>query len=159
MHSRKKHKSHGFSMLELVIVIVILGIIAAIAIPRMSRGSEGAAESALKANLAVLRSGIDLFVAEHNGEVPSVVNIENALIQYSDKAGTAFSVTKDTTYYFGPYVRAIPALPVGAKKGEKGIAAADGVGVGWIYDASTGGILSNTDATEKDAAGTPFNQY
>lgn len=159
MHSRKRHKSHGFSMLELVIVIVILGIIAAIAIPRMSRGSEGAAESALKANLAVLRSAVDLFVAEHNGTVPTAVSIENALIQYSDKLGTAFSATKDATHYFGPYVRKIPPLPVGAKKGNAGIAAVDGAGVGWIYDASTGGITSNTTAEEKDAAGTPFNQY
>lgn len=159
MHSRKKHKSHGFSMLELVIVIVILGIIAAIAIPRMSRGSEGAAESALKANLAVLRSAVDLFVAEHNGTVPTAVNVENALIQYSDKAGTAFSATKDTTHYFGPYVRTVPPLPVGAKKGSAGIAAVDGVGVGWIYDATTGGIVSNTTALEKDAAGVAFNTY
>lgn len=148
----------GFSLIELVIVVVILGIIGAIAIPRMSRGSAGASDSALTSDLAVLRSGIDLYATEHGGTFPTVANFVNALTQYSDVAGSDFG-TKTTDRYFGPYLRAIPALPVGAKKGNSGVAAADAAGVGWIYVESTGEITANCADTETDAAGTKYNAY
>ena len=153
-------KRHGFSLLELVIVVVILGIIAAIAIPRMSRGSEGAADSALKGNLAVMRNAIDLFIAEHDGVIPTAANIGSSLTMYSDKAGTDFSATRDTTHYFGPYIRSIPTLPVGANKGKSGIDA-DGTGAttGWVYNASTGSITANCTALEKDVTSTPYVSY
>jgi len=148
----------AFSLIELVIVIVIIGIIGAIAIPKMSRGAEGATDSALTADLAVLRNAIDLFVTEHEGVIPSAANIENSLLQYSNKAGDSFSTTKDTTHYFGPYLRAVPPLPVGAKKGENGISDTDGATVGWIYNPATGAIVANT-TTETDATGKLYNTY
>lgn len=58
------HAARGFSLIELVIVIVILGIIAAIAIPRVSRGAGNAGEAALRADLRVLRNGVEMFRAE-----------------------------------------------------------------------------------------------
>lgn len=159
MYRFKKHKSHGFSMLELVIVIVILGIIAAIAIPRMSRGSEGAADAALTSNLAVLRNAIDLFSAEHDGTFPAVGDIATALAQYSNKLGDDFVTTRDVNHIYGPYIRQVPPLPVGAAKGNTGIAASAGAGVGWIYTAATGTITANTTASEKDASGKLYSDY
>jgi len=148
----------GFSLIELVIVVVIIGIIGAIAIPRMSRGAEGASDGALTADLAVLRNAIDLFITEHEGVIPTAANIENALLQYSNKAGDSFSATKDTTHYFGPYLRAIPPLPVGAKKGQNGISDTDGATVGWLYNETTGEIAANT-TTETDATGKLYSDY
>lgn len=145
----------GFSLIELVIVVVIIGIIAAIAIPRMSRGASGAADSALTANLAVLRNAIDLFETEH-GSYPTVAGIADQLTKFSDDAGTT-SATKTGTFVYGPYLRAIPPLPVGAKKGSVAIAAADGPGVGWIYDETTGKV--NANASEKDARGVNYSDY
>jgi len=158
MSDNRHSRPSGFSLLELVIVVVIIGIIAAIAIPRMSRGSRGAADSALSQNLAVLRNAIELFSAEHNGDLPKVATIEAQLTQYTDASGDAQS-TKDTTHIYGPYIRKVPPLPVGAKKGNTGIAAADGTGVGWIYDESTGEIKANCADTEKDDSGKQYNQY
>src|SRR4051812_8894152 len=63
--ARAPQARRGFSLIELVIVVVIIGIIAAIAVPRMSRGSQGASDSALGANLAVLRNAVDLYQTEH----------------------------------------------------------------------------------------------
>ena len=153
-------KRGGFSLLELVIVVVILGIIAAIAIPRMSRGSEGAADSALKGNLAVLRNAIDLFIAEHDGVVPTLANLPDSLTKNSDKLGTTFKTTRDTTSYFGPYIRSIPALSVGDEKGSTAFTATpEAADAGWIYDASTGSIKANCADDEVDAAGVKYNTY
>jgi general secretion pathway protein G len=158
MLGHKHAGNKGFSLLELVIVIVILAIIAAIAIPRMSRGSAGAADSALSSNLAVLRNAIDLFAAEHTGTFPTVANIVSQLTLYSD-AAAATSTTKTETHIYGPYVRKVPPLPVGANAGNTGIAAVDGAGVGWIYDEDTGEIKANCADNEKDVTGTQYNLY
>ncbi len=148
----------AFSLIELVIVVVILGIIGAIAIPRMSRGAEGAAESALKANLQALRGAIDLYAAEHGGEYPDVADFADQLLQYSDVTG-ATSATKTGNFIYGPYLRSIPPLPVGANQGENGVAASDGDGVGWIYNETAGTIISNTTGTETNGAGTPWSDF
>ncbi len=158
MSKRTAKRCQGFSLLELVVVVVIIGIIAAIAIPRMSRGSAGAAAAALNGDLAVMRNAIDLFAAEHDGAFPTVADVANQLVQYTNAAGDS-QATKDLTHIYGPYVRKIPGLKVGAKKGSTGIAAADGAGVGWIYNETAGDIKSNTTDSEKDDAGVAYNTY
>ncbi len=154
----KRQKRSGFSLLELVIVIVIMGIVAAVAIPRMSRGSAGASDAALSGNLSVLRNAIDMYAGEHNGTYPTAANIADQLTLYSSSTG-ATNATKTTTYVYGPYLRKVPKLPVGAKKGQSGIAATSGDTVGWIYTAASGTIKSNTTATEKDSSDVAYNTY
>ena len=158
MSTNKGKRTRGFSLLELVVVVIIIGIIAAVAIPRLSRGSAGAADSALAGDLAVLRNAVDLYSAEHGGAFPAAKDIENALLQYSDAAGT-LSATKDTTYIYGPYLRKLAPLPVGAKKGKTGIADQPGDNVGWIYNETTGEIKANTTITEKDVSGKLYSDY
>jgi len=147
----------AFSLIELVIVVVIIGIIAAIAIPRMSRGTAGAADSALSGNLTVLRNSIDLFNTEHGGMFPTAADIVSQLTLYSNDTGGT-SATKTGAFIFGPYVRAVPSLPVGARKGSAGIATADGAGIGWIYTEATGQVRANT-TTEVDARGVLYSAY
>jgi len=148
----------GFSLIELVIVVVIIGIIAAIAVPRMSRGATGAADSALTSNLAILRSGLDLYQTEHGGNYPTLAKINFQLIQFTDDAGDP-GVASPTRIY-GPYVRAIPPLPVGAAKGQTAfVATAGGITAGWVYDETNHIISPNTSATEKDARGTLYSAY
>jgi len=157
-------RQRGFSLLELVIVIVIIGIIAAIAIPRMSRGTAGAADSAVAGDLAVLRNAIDLFAAEHGGKFPTLANIKDQLTQYTDDSNTTAPVaTKDTDHIYGPYLREVPPLPVGANKGKTtftgtapGDTAAD---AGWYYNENTGEILANCANSETDDSGTAYNEY
>jgi hypothetical protein len=79
------------------------------------------------------------------------------MTQYTDAQGTV-SATPSTTAIYGPYLRAIPPLPLGANKGETGVAAAAGAGVGWIYNAATGTITANT-TTEADATGKLYSAY
>lgn len=157
MHALASRRRGAFSLIELVIVVVIIGIIAAIAIPRLSRGQSGAADSAVTANLAVLRKAIDLFQAEH-GVFPTAADITDQLTLFTNDS-QATSATKTGAFIYGPYVRAIPPLPVGAKKGSTGIAAADAAGIGWIYDETTGSIRPNTTALEVDARGVKYSDY
>ena len=158
MSKRANRKRGGFSLLELVIVVVIVGIIAAIAIPRMSRGSAGAADAALSGNLAVLRNAIDMFAAEHGGTYPKTADITDQLTQYTDASGKT-KATRDSTHIYGPYLRKVPPLPVGAKKGMTGIAASTGKTIGWIYTESSGDIRANCTSSEKDAADKLYSTY
>ena len=152
-------RTRAFSLIELVIVIVIIGIIGAIAIPRMSRGAQGAADGALTANLARLRNAIDLFQAEHAGTYPDLVTTPNQLLQFTDDTG-AVSATKTGNYIYGPYLRALPPLPVGANKGKTAcVATQGGSTAGWVYVAATGAISANCPDTEVDARGTKYNAY
>ena len=155
MRTSNASRYRGFSLIELVIVVVIIGIIAAIAIPRMSRGSEGAAEGALTADLAVMRSALDLYVTEHVGVEPVLATFVSQMTGKTDLNGTPNPVG-----IYGPYLRTIPPLPVGANKGGNGVKAipADGGGTeGWAYDVGTGDIFANS--IDIDAAGKPFNTY
>ena len=155
MRTSNARRYRGFSLIELVIVVVIIGIIAAIAIPRMSRGSEGAAEGALTADLAVMRSAIDLYIIEHVGTEPTLPTFANQMTGKTDLDGTP-----NASGIYGPYLRTVPPLPVGANKGGNGVKAIppDGGGTqGWAYDASTGDIFANSIDT--DAAGKVFNTY
>lgn len=149
----------AFSLIELVIVVVILGIIGAIAIPRMSRGAEGAADSSLVADLAVLRNAIDLYHAEHGGVYPPAASIENALTQYSNAVGDSFG-TKTADRIYGPYLRKVPTLKVGSKKGNTAITATDGDATGaWVYNETTGHIHANLVVGEVDARGVAYRDY
>lgn len=148
----------GFSLIELVIVIVIIGIIAAIAIPRMSRGAEGAAESSLKANLAVLRNAIDLYHSEHEGEYPAVATFENQLTTYTNLAGTA-NATKTGAFIYGPYLREIPIMPVKGQGSKLNtVEASASATAGWVYDATTGDIRANSGVTSSDGT-TTYSQW
>lgn len=129
----------GFSLIELVMVVVIIAVIGAIAIPRLSRGSSAAADSALRADLTALNKAIDHYAAEHEGNYPSVSAIASQLTMFTNSAG-ATSGTVSATHVFGPYIRSIPPQPVGTRKGNTAIAAADGPTIGWIYDATNGTI-------------------
>lgn len=155
----RKFAHRAFSLIELVIVVVILGIIGAIAIPRMSRGAEGAADSSLVADLAVIRNAIDLFQAEHGGVYPADDEVEEALTQYSDVAGTDIG-EKTADRIYGPYLRKVPTLKVGSSKGNSAISATDGdATAGWIYDEETGHVFANIPADEADARGVAYRDY
>ncbi len=155
-------QTKGFSLIELVIVVVIIGIIGAIAVPRMSRGAKGASDSAVTANLTVLRNALDLYATEHGGSYPLYANMPDALTGYTDAQGNT-STSKDATHIYGPYIRAIPKLPVGANKGlatfTNTAPGATAQAAGWYYNESTGEVKANCADAETDEAGVKYNAY
>ena len=67
-----KIRSQGFTLVELLIVAVVLAIFAAIVIPQFASTTDEAKDSALKSDLAALRSAVDLYRQQH-GEYPAGV--------------------------------------------------------------------------------------
>ena len=151
-------KDPAFSLLEVVVVVAILAILAAIAIPRLSRGTRGAADAALVGSLRTLRDAIDHYAAEHNGSFPRWSKFSDQLTTYTDSTGDT-RASRDTTHTWGPYLRAVPPLPVGTNKGRTGVKQVDGANIGWIYDQTSGAIRANCLDTEVDDAGKKYNDY
>ncbi len=167
----------AFSLVELVIVVVIIGIIAVIAIPRLASGVRGSTESALKKDLGVLRTAIDMYAAEHHGVFAGamadgaggVANSPEAFISQltkcSDENGNVADAC-DAAHTFGPYLQKIPPLPVGANQNSTTVAIdltnsppIVTVGTeGWVYNPETGQIIANSD--DPNEAGTrTYDEY
>ena len=60
----ERKSQRGFTLIELLIVVTIVGILAGIAVVNVRLARKKAAESVLKANLALMRKGIDDFYAD-----------------------------------------------------------------------------------------------
>jgi prepilin-type N-terminal cleavage/methylation domain-containing protein len=150
----------GFNLIELVVVVVIIAIIGAIAIPQMSRGASSASDSALIQDLAILRSALDLYNAEHpNSPLTTSATFPDCLTKYSDASGTT-SATKTTTAIYGPYLKTIPVLPVGTYKGQSAVLTSGGVGSasgGWYFTGTD--FQANTPNTDMDSTGRQYNAY
>jgi len=174
----------GFTLIELLIVVIIIAILAAIAIPQFSSSAGDAQESAMDANLATIRSSIELYRIQHNNTYPgvtltsggggacaaaggtlgnSVVNSEASLRDqmtgFSNAAGATCTVAA-TGFPFGPYMRAFPTEPITASavvtiiNGAMTTPAANLVG--WRYSLTTGQFNSNNIALDRSGVRTLF---
>ena len=92
----KKQIMKGFTLVELLIVVIILAILAAIVVPQFASSTDDAKSSALDANLASLRSALDLYYQQH-GHYPSAVA---AVPTSCSGAGTASTGAIDTSAAF-----------------------------------------------------------
>lgn len=152
--SARSLKAQGFTLVEILIVVVILGILAAIVIPQFTSASETAKASSLQSQLQTIRSQIELYQVQHNGDYPALTAATdgtawNALTTATDVDGGTVS-TGETSY--GPYLQKAPTNSfedsseiVLSTGGTLGTAAAD---KGWLYDSSTGQIKASMLVTK-----------
>ncbi len=146
MASRSLKK--GFTLVEILIVVVILGILAAIVIPQFTSASETAKASSLVSQLQTIRSQLELYQVQHNGDYPDLSAVPTGgstvwdqLTETTDIDGALAST--GTTY--GPYLQKPPVNPfedssavIQAGSGTAlPAAAADS---GWVYNQTTGEI-------------------
>jgi hypothetical protein len=154
-----------FSALEVAVVMTVLFVVATIVGPRMSRGAASSPqlpEQVLTGHLRALRGAIAAYAQDHGGRFPDGdgARVAAQLTQYTNWLGEA-RPTRAADHALGPYLREIPALPVGANRGAAGIrTAADSSGnaAGWIYDARTGRIVPATSPRDVDSMGIPFSE-
>ncbi|HUR53208.1 MAG TPA: hypothetical protein VMZ71_03705, partial [Gemmataceae bacterium] len=141
-----------------------LGIVASFVVPRMSRGAAGGAgagggpDKVLVGRLKALRQAIAAYTDEHRGHTPDPDRIVAQLTGYTDWAGRT-SPAKTSRHTFGPYIREIPPLPVGSKRGRSTIGLPTDPGTAWTYDSTMGRIRANTLAGECDSAGRAYASY
>jgi len=171
----RHYAAKGFTLIELLIVVIIIAILAAIAIPQFSNTSNDAQEAALDANLATVRSAIELYRVQHNNRYPSVavstggectggtagtgaVNTELAfreqLTNFSNAAGQTCSVAAPG-FIYGPYLRTMPAEPVSNSSTTAVVTAANAaepatVTPGWRFNNVTGKFQANSNAPGRD---------
>ena len=157
----------GFTLVELLIVVIIIAILAAIIVPQFSSATIDAQESALDANLNSMRSGIELFRAQHASVYPggvaasggtcpvggtaSTAAINTAqgfmdqLLMYSNASGQACSLGDTTNFKYGPYFRkGIPSDPITGKGAAAGDIAVTSAGTPLVPGAATGGWAYDT---------------
>ena len=181
--SKSVRRQSGFTLVELLIVAILLAILAAIVVPQFASTTTEAEESALRANLAAMRSAIDLYRQQH-GEYPgasassggtcttgvgtgaagNVQAIEDQLTRYTNAAGGSCAL-QEVGYAFGPYLKedVLPANPITdstvfaiVNTGNLDMAA-DGAGLGWKYDSTSGKLIAND--TNLDSQGVAYSTY
>lgn len=140
--SARTLKAKGFTLVEILIVVVILGILAAIVIPQFTSASEAAKASSLVTQLQSLRSQLELYQLQHNGEYPAQATFWAQLTEETELDGTT---PEDGDKTYGPYLQKEITNPfedsntiVTSGDIDEGTGAA--AGVGFIYDPTTGEI-------------------
>ncbi|MEM1109397.1 MAG: prepilin-type N-terminal cleavage/methylation domain-containing protein [Planctomycetota bacterium] len=102
--SARSLKQKGFTLVEILIVVVILGILAAIVIPQFTSASEAAKASSMLTQLQSLRSQLELYQLQHNGDYPASATADfwRQLTEETQADGTAATATSQS---FGPYLQ------------------------------------------------------
>ena len=144
-----RNRQSGFTLVEILIVVVILGILAAIVIPQFTSASEDAKSSSLYTQLQTIRSQLELYQVQHNGNYPPLTTGATATVQWSFMTGKSAAtdtttLSVDATATLGPYLQQSPDNPftnsahviAGAANATNTGAAGGAKTDGWIYDAA-----------------------
>jgi general secretion pathway protein G len=127
MQSVHARRTHGFTLIELVVVMAIIGLLLTIALPRYMHSIERGKEQVRQQNLAVMRDAIDKYYGD-NGQYPETLDE---------------LVTKH-------YLRAVPVDPVNGDDKWAAIASQDDTKPG-VYDIAPASGVQGTVADTQGA--------
>ena len=158
--------SSGFTLIELLIVISLISILSAIAIPQFLSSREDAVESAILADLAVMRDAVERYLHQHEQTYPGMDPrsgqpdekwFRGQMTMYTDREGNFSEKMDRTDYPYGPYLRMIPDNPnmdSGGTRDPDGIRMFKSTGSirpqgdkafkGWAFNCLTGELIDNT---------------
>jgi len=154
----KSRRRNAFTLIEVLIVVIIMAVLAATIIPQFTTSTKDAKQSSVKFNMHTLRSQIELYKAQHEGNFPALSN--NTLPTLTSRTDSKGNIGTDAASYpYGPYIDQIPANPnnnLATVKASSGTPTAADNTVGWLYDASSGGIWpADTDSWTKGGVMNP----
>ncbi len=137
----------GFTLVEILIVVVILGILAAIVVPQFTNASETAKVSSVISQLQTLRSQMELFQVQHNGNYPDLSDATSPWGPLTAESSPDHTKGADSDGGdLGPYLQAAPVNPFTGSS-TIGTASSDG----WEYDSATGKIKAIFVGTDAEA--------
>lgn len=112
MRSLRVQRSHGFTLMELLIVIIVIAVLAAIALPRFINSGLRSKESSLKADLRHYRNAILLY-SNACGAYPTTLAdlaATSAPATGLDSAGSSKAI--NAADWKGPYMDSLVNDPV-----------------------------------------------
>lgn len=102
----------GFTLVELLIVIIVIAVLAAIAIPKFANSSQRGKESALKADLKVLRNAVDLFKTDTGAYPGSIADLAATSAPANGKDSAGANKAINASDWRGPYLQSVPTDPI-----------------------------------------------
>jgi prepilin-type N-terminal cleavage/methylation domain-containing protein len=166
-------QARAFTLVEVLIVVVLLGILAAVVVPTIGKGRTTARESALAADLSMLRRFILIYKSQHLEVAPGYPNgdtsatptgqafTEQATLASDSSGRTAARGTAGFPY--GPYLSRIPLNPfnhldtVLTIEDSQALPAVADNQYGWVCKPATGEIRPGNSGT--DDSGTAYYAY
>lgn len=148
-------KGYGFNLVEFLLVAIILGILAAIVVPQYSAASDETKVSNLINEMQNVRSQIQLYKNQHNGQLPTAggLSFVDAMTKYTCADGALSATQEPGPGVLGPYLEQIPKNPFisedsTASKVDCGedMPTADGSS-GWHFNIKTGAFSANDEIT------------
>jgi len=138
-------RNAGFTLVEILVVVVLLGIIAAIVVPQFSGAGIEARTSALVTDLRRVRSQIEFYKFQHNGQLPAFTG--EAPGDFERRMMTQTDIDGNVGVDFGPYLQVIPVNPFNGLNSVRVDGAAAGAGAnGWRFDTATGAFEADDSA-------------
>ena len=149
--SARQIRKQGFTLVEILIVVVILGILAAIVIPQFTSASETAKASSLISQLQTIRSQLELYQVQHQGNYPVLTGTDGdgefweQLTKFSNSDGDLYdskaaALTAGETAVYGPYMSKAPNNSFVSTVDSTKVAAATAADTAWEYDENSGKI-------------------
>ncbi len=132
--------SKRLSLLEIVIIAVLLGIISKAVVPRISQAGEEKKIQQLVEDLQRMRTCLDLYIAQHENQLPPTSSYESFARALTKKKGI-----------YGPYIDQIPTNPFNGLNTIRfnGLPAGSNL-AGWRLDTDSGLIQADNGANYAD---------
>jgi type II secretion system protein G len=132
---KKFSNRKAFTLVELLIVIIIVAVLAAVAIPKFANSSQRSKESALRAELSLLRNAVELFKTDTGVFPNSLADLAATAAPANGKDAAAATVAITAADWKGPYVSRINTDPVGGAAFEYTVTSPN---VGRVRSSTTG---------------------
>ena len=141
-----KTRTHGFTIVELLIIIVVISILAAITIVAYNGIQNRASESAVQSDIAALRKKFELFKVDSiSGNYPSTSTEFNQAIDMK-LTKSAYDQTQNNIYYFNNLITGNYAIGLRAKSGKGYIVTNNGINEGVTINANAVAIATGASA-------------